>query len=409
MSYLELPALQVPLPESPLPSWPVTLDPMSHVNPPQATYVHDFTHMLEFMNQNQAQFQEQITWAISALTGSWVTPPDSQVSHGGSTVKLHNPQVFNSCHEEVVPFLSEVQCIIEFHPSSFPDNHQIVMYLKDGIPIEWFNHLEVIGSPYLHNWLQFMSEFWKKFTDPWLSSTADQKLEKLKQTGSAHTYLTCFVKLSSHLEMTEQTKINCFMKGLKPAIKGNLVSIIDWPLTLMGWENIIIQVNANLHQWDLEWKDNSKGKNSNQKPAASMKSIPSTTPTIILLSVGKMATHWGFSCKGRTKRWKGFKIIRWGGRYRCDYSNTMYCIVYISLATMIASTSSTPDVIPMELDAVWMNRGKFTQEEHDHRFKNNLCLYCGKPGHLASSHKKKNAELDQGKPSQNPNSSRISS
>ena len=61
MSYLELPALQVPLPESLLPSWPVTPDPMSHVDPPQPPYMHDFTCMLEFMNKNQAQFQEQIT------------------------------------------------------------------------------------------------------------------------------------------------------------------------------------------------------------------------------------------------------------------------------------------------------------------------------------------------------------
>ena len=47
-----------------------------------------------------------------------------------------------------------------------------------------------------------MIEFHKKFADPRLSSTADQKLEKLKQMGSAHAYLTRFVKLSSYLEMT---------------------------------------------------------------------------------------------------------------------------------------------------------------------------------------------------------------
>ena len=107
---------------------------------------------------------------------------------------MRNPRVFNGCHEEVIPFLLEVQQIIEFHPSSFPDDHQkvlfVVMYLKDGILIEWFNHLEATQSPYLHNWPQFMSEFRKKFADPCLSSTANQKLEKLRQTGSAHAYLT---------------------------------------------------------------------------------------------------------------------------------------------------------------------------------------------------------------------------
>ena len=80
----------------------------------------------------------------------------------------------------------------------------------------------------------------------------------------------------------------------------------------MGWENIIIQVDANLHQQDLEWKDESKGKSSNQNPTASTKSVHPTTSTSTTLS-------------------------------------------------------STPDVIPMEVDAVWMNRGKLTQEECDHR------------------------------------------
>ena len=57
----------------------------------RSMFPHDFTCMLEFMNKNQAQFQEQITQAISALTSSRVTPPDSQASHSGSTVKLRNP------------------------------------------------------------------------------------------------------------------------------------------------------------------------------------------------------------------------------------------------------------------------------------------------------------------------------
>ena len=55
--------------------------------------------------------------------------------------------------------------------------------------------------------------------------------------------ITCFGELSSHLEMTEQTKINQFMKGLKPVIKDNLISIIDQPPTLMGWENINMTLN----------------------------------------------------------------------------------------------------------------------------------------------------------------------
>ena len=144
--------------------------------------------------------------------------------------------------------------------------------------------------------------------------------------------------------MTEQTKINWFMKGLKPVIKDNLVSIIDRPLTLMGWENIIIQVDANLHQRDLERKDETKTKGSNQKSSLTSKSSSTSAPT-----------------------------------------------------TSVVLTS--PDVVPMEVDAVRIGCGKLTPEEHEHRFQNNLCLYCGQPGHLASSHnlKKKTPDLNQGK------------
>ena len=37
-----------------------------------------------------------------------------------------------------------------------------------------------------------------------------------------------------------------------------------------------------------------------------------------------------------------------------------------------ASSSQPPD----------RAKGRLTKEERDHRFKNNLCLYCGKPGHI---------------------------
>ena len=210
------------------------------------------------------------------------------------------------------------------------------MYLKDGISVEWFNHLEQTGSPYLWNWLEFMSEFCKNFADPRLSSTADQKLERLRQTGSAHAYLTCFVKLSSDLEMTEQMKINRFMKGLKPAIKDNLVSIINQLLTLMGWENIIIQVDANLHKHDLECKDELKTKHTGSKSSSKLSTTPATSSTPIMTTI--------------------------------------------------------PDVVPMEMDVVHVGCGRLTQEEHNHCFKNKLCLYCGEPGHLANTHKKKDSD-----------------
>ena len=133
------------------------------------------------------------------------------------------------------------------------------------------------------------------------------------------------------------------MRGLNPAIKDNLVSIVDRPSTLMGWENIIIQVDTNLHQRDLERKDESKHTKTKD---TSKSHASSSTPTV-------------------------------------------------------PSTTTTSDVVPMEVDTTRLARGKLTQQEHAYRFKNNLCLYCGKSGHLVDvcfARKKKYPDTGKVKP-----------
>jgi len=130
--------------------------------------------------------------------------------------------------------------------------------------------------------------------------------------------------------MTEQTKISRFMKGLKPAIKDNLVSIINRPQTLHGWEHIIIQVNANIHQRKIE-KQEEASKKLPPKPLPSKPIFPPVPPT---------------------------------------------------------SSTSNVDVVPMDIDAIQVSsipHGKLTQDERNHRIKNKLCLYCGKPGHVVNA------------------------
>jgi hypothetical protein len=300
------------------------------VDTTQPQYITDFTRMFNVLADNQVAFQQ----GVMQILGQ---PPAAPKL--GSSVKVRNPRMFTGKHEEVVPFLSEVNRIIQFNSVSFPtDNHKVLflaLYLNDGIPVEWFNHLEKIASPLLHTWDRFLDEFKKKFSDPRLIQTAEYKLDRLVQTGSAHSYLTRFIEISSHLDMTEQTKISRFMKGLKPAIKDNLVSIINRPQTLHGWENIVIQVDANIHQRDIE-----KREESGKKPVK-----PSTD----------------------------------------------------SSSTTDISTPVNSDVVPMEIDAIQTSsapRGKLTQAERDHRIKNNLCLYCGKAGHTVKDHPRKTKPSD---------------
>ena len=302
-----------PLPDSSQPQYPSQSNPYSS----QPQYLTDLTRMFGVLTENQVAFQQ----GIMRILGQ------PQVAHDaprlGSSVKVRNPRMFSGKHEEVTPFLSEVNRIIQFNAVSFPsDNHKVLflaLYLKDGIPVEWFNHLESHASPLLHNWPRFLAEFRTKFADPRLIQTAEYKLDQLVQTGSAHSYLTHFIELSSHLDMTEQTKISRFMKGLKPAIKDNLVSIINRPQTLQGWKNIIIQVDANISHREIEKQEESKSPKHFLEPFPPVSSVPSD----------------------------------------------ILPITQPSLEPPPPITAS--DVVPMEVDVI-----------RDYRIKNNLCLSCGK-------------------------------
>ncbi|RXK41884.1 hypothetical protein M231_00883 [Tremella mesenterica] len=59
-----------------------------------------------------------------------------------------------------------------------------------------------------------------------------------------------------------------------------------------------------------------------------------------------------------------------------------------SFTTQSTHTLSTPSntftPVPMEVDAVRPRFVPLTSQEREHRFKNKLCLYCGKPGHTAN-------------------------
>ncbi|KAG6864010.1 hypothetical protein C0991_001122 [Blastosporella zonata] len=146
---------------------------------------------------------------------------------------------------------------------------------------------------------------------PSLIKNADNCLDTLKQSGSAHSYLTALMEIAAHLNMTEETKISRFMKGLKPAVKDGLVPIVDRPKTLEAWEPIIIFIDNNLHQ------------------------------------------------------------------RRIEHDTAMD-------VDTITTVSSAP-------------RGPLSKTKREHRFKNNLCLYCGDAGHKVTDCLKRKHVNEQGK------------
>ncbi|KAF5382123.1 hypothetical protein D9615_004195 [Tricholomella constricta] len=204
----------------------------------QAAPSTDFSGVINMLAQNQSTLQATILDVMAEVARRPVVqaapPALSNPPPRGNTIKLRNARIFNGKHSEVTPFISEIKRLIEFNASSFPDDHT-----KNIQALLW-------------NFNNFLAAFRKKFTDPSLITTADQRLDQLKQTGSVHYYLTSFMEIASHLDMTEQTKISRFMKGLKPIVKDALVMVVNRPTTLKEWEPLVISIDTNLHQREVE-------------------------------------------------------------------------------------------------------------------------------------------------------------
>ncbi|KAG6862980.1 hypothetical protein C0991_009027 [Blastosporella zonata] len=136
------------------------------------------------LQETQATFQQNLIDVMHEVARRpnvvAATEPIIQTPQG-NTIKLRNVCLFNGKHNEVTPFLSEVQRHIEFASGSFPNDHSKVLFIglnmKDGILVKWFNQLECSGSPLLHDWKCFVATFRKKFADPSLIKNADNHLD----------------------------------------------------------------------------------------------------------------------------------------------------------------------------------------------------------------------------------------
>lgn len=304
-------------------------------------YVNDLTHMMKLLTTNFEAFQNIManyvqgqanTSAPAAATTASATTP---VPRG--TARVRDPRRFNGKIDEVEPFLNEIEDCVYIQRFALPTDEDkcryMGLYMADGSPVEWFANIKRNHAHLLHDFTQFVVDFRTKFSDPNIQSTAMMKLDRLRQTGSAFQYTTKFHEICTHLKMTEETKIDRYKRGLKEAVKDALVPVFPRPTTMKAWEHLILAIDNNIFQ-----RNNEKKHSANHHNSAVINPVhpPSTQP----------------------------------------------------------SSSTSTEVVPMDIDAVHTStfRGKLTSEERQARMKANLCLYCGKPGHVVNDCFKRKAK-----------------
>lgn len=259
-------------------------------------------------------------------------------SRSGLGKLLHKPSEYDGSNRNAcTTFLAQLKLYMHGNAESFPTEESKVLfaatYLR-GKAFSWFEPRMVRGTdPLLSDFELFCSELLRNLGDPDQQATMARKLKALKQTTSAAAYRTEFDNTSQYLSWDSAALKSYYYDGLSAAVKDALALIPDPPEDLNTFQDLTIKIDQRLY----ERRQESRG--------ASHATIKTTAPL---------------------------------NRTRPTVTSTRFN----------ATRPTVPQYsggAPMDLDATRNKRFKpLTPQERQRRISNNLCLYCGGPGHSAS-------------------------
>jgi len=223
-------------------------------------------------------------------------------------------------------FVSQVRLIMQLHPRRYFDDTTRVGFigtLLAGTTATWFAPILETSSPLLQDFNAFMVEFEAMFGDSDKARTSANKLRHLQQrTRSAIVYALKFRQLAYDINWGEDALINQFRCGLRDDVQDLLLTLAD-PSSFNEVITQAIRCDNRLFERRREKKVTSNAQLWNSRPTT-LPSVPQTTP--------------------------------------------------------VARPASFRPAL-MQIDTAKFK--SLTKAEKLRRKTNNLCLYCGNPGHIA--------------------------
>ncbi|KAF5393803.1 hypothetical protein D9757_000018 [Collybiopsis confluens] len=337
------------------------------------TRLQSLTDAIAVQQQNNSQFTASMVSLSKNLKTLSTTVDDisnhSSSSSFSSSIKFNPPTVFTGNATEVKDFLSDIQNSITLQHKSFPsDLHRTIfmsMYLAYGTPKMWFNGLSTIIKS---DFKLFCQAFENHFGDSDPKGTANSQLQALRQEhcGSTANYYSRYSELRSRVDWTDFTLIDTFTQGLKPRVKDALKFVLPEvrPKVFDAFASMCVKYD------NLAWKEEQNAKRERGDPFSAEASEPA--PPSFTAQFGQTFAPPASS----------FTPI-YSPPNQTPYSHSNFNYSFPSSAPT-PSSSSLPDPVPMEVDAMKPNRprGPLSEAERTDRLAKGLCLYCGIGGHV---------------------------
>lgn len=250
---------------------------------------------------------------------SYLTPREPQVS---------SPTHFSGNRAELHNFLSQVRLVFDLQPSRFKTEKQKVLYAASFLcdtAYSWFEPLlhQLPPPSLLNDFDEFAKKLSAVFGDPDQIATAERDIRNLRQRTSTSVYAAEFQRLAAYLLWNDAALASQFYWGLSDAVKDTMAQM-DRPEDLASLIATAIRIDTRQTERKLEQR--------NRAPVAQP-------------LAPQLQQHFA--------------------------------------PQPLPAQAPTPALIPMDIEATISKRGPLTAEEKERRRRNNLCMYCGKPGHFA--------------------------
>ena len=270
-----------------------------------------------------------------------------------SRTKVHEPDTFDGTDPKKLRTFF-VQCELNFQdqPKAFWTNRAKVTfaqsYLK-GMALKWFEP-DLLGMEdpdacplWMTSWREFIIELQTTFGPHDPVGDAKHQLDhlRMKDTHHVNCYVVDFNQIASQVwGYSDGALCHHFYSGLPDRIKDE-ISCISKPCTLDGLRTVAQEIDA--RYWECK-----------EEVACQSKTLTSTSTN----------TNTTSRPSGKLEKSKS------------SSGNSAQPLSSSNLAPK--KLGKTP-----ELSDKLGKDGKLTSEEHKHRFKQNLCMFCGSGGHKA--------------------------
>jgi Ty3 transposon capsid-like protein len=292
----------------------------------------EFSTMQQQIQNLQARLQAAENSANLSFSPQTSTLASTSAHMKG--IKVSSPEYFDGAPSKCRSFILQLQLVFQAQPLHFSNDAAKVTYAATylrGSALSWFApYLENNDLSITHNYTNFIQELSSVFGDPDRIASAERTLMTLAQNNRpAYQYASEFRRVMHETKWNEDALASIFYKGLRDDVKDELCKL-EKPDSLVKYMELAIKIDNRLFERRQEKKRSSSILNSSQVPHSYIK----------LSAKPNMSTP--------------------------------------ERQNFLPQASSTP----MEISTIHQS---LSPAEKQRRLRSKLCLYCGNPGHFATS------------------------